>query len=225
MTNEELHKKYYVGFAAELARSDLFLSEDISDEDAIRKALSDKIDIHMFKRSPRRLPRVVKTIGMLRQMDPVTILEAGCGKGVFLWTLANEFPNLSIHAEDINKTHFERICKVSQRRFQNINAGMVDLEKDDTWLLIPDAYDVVTCLEVLEHIHNWPKAVEYVCKSARKFVIFSFPSKEDNNIEHIHLLDKREVAEVIMQQGRMRIPRFEHVNGHTFVIARKEIKI
>jgi len=224
MTNEELHKKYYVPFAAEFARSDLYLTEEVSDEDAIRKALGAELDIHMFKRSPMRLPRIVKTIGMLRQMDPLSLLEIGCGPGVFLWTLADQFPNLSIRAEDASRSHIERIGKVVNRRFKNIRPGMIDLERSDTWMVAPDTYDVVTCLEVLEHIPDWRIAVKYACNSARRFVIISFPSKEDTNPDHIHLLDKREVATEIEKQGRMRIPKFDYVNGHTFVVARKEVR-
>lgn len=225
MTNEELHERYYVPFAAEFLRSDLYLPEEMSDEDVINRGLGAEIDIHMFKRSPARLPRVIKTIGMLKQMDPMHLLEVGCGQGVFLWTLADQFPFLPIKAVDASRTHVDRIAQVTQRKFQHIRAGMIDLERDETWMLSPDTYDVVTCLEVLEHIPNWRTAVEYVCKSARRFVIFSFPSQEDTNPDHIHLLDKGEVADAIVLQGRMRVPKFDYVNGHTFVIARKEIQI
>jgi 2-polyprenyl-3-methyl-5-hydroxy-6-metoxy-1,4-benzoquinol methylase len=50
--------------------------------------------------------------------------------------------------------------------------------------------DIVTLLEVLEHIPDVEKAVAAV-RMARKYVVVSVPSKEDNNPEHIHLLTKK----------------------------------
>ena len=56
---------------------------------------------------------------------------------------------------------------------------------------LPDhSVDIVTLLEVLEHIPDVEKAVAAV-RMARKYVVVSVPSKEDNNPEHIHLLTKK----------------------------------
>lgn len=53
---------------------------------------------------------------------------------------------------------------------------------------------------------------------ARKHVVVTVPSKEDNNPEHIHLLTKQVLTELFKEAGCTRL-RFDGVNGHLFMVA------
>ena len=74
-------------------------------------------------------------------------------------------------------------------------------------------YDVVTLLEVLEHIPDVAAAIRNAVGLARRYVVVSVPSKPDNNPEHIHLLTRDVLTELFTQAGCSRL-HFGGVNGH-----------
>lgn len=76
-------------------------------------------------------------------------------------------------------------------------------------------------LEVLEHVPDTRKALAEVCRVARRFALFSVPSKADDNPEHIHLFDQQQLRSLLSEQGIGRVS-FEYVLNHLLVIARIE---
>lgn len=73
-------------------------------------------------------------------------------------------------------------------------------------------------LEVLEHIPEVDKTVEAAVKMARKYVVVSVPSKEDDNPEHIHLLTKDILTKLFADAGYTKL-HFSGVNGHLIMVA------
>lgn len=83
----------------------------------------------------------------------------------------------------------------------------------------PDhSFDVVTLLEVLEHIPEAEKAVAAAVRMAKQYVVVTVPSKPDNNPEHIHLLTKARLTEMFGAAGCTRL-HFDGVEGHLFLVA------
>jgi len=80
-------------------------------------------------------------------------------------------------------------------------------------------FDVVTLLEVLEHIPDTVVALSEVCRVARRFVVLSVPSKLDNNPEHIHLFDAAQLEIVLHRIGVGNVS-FTYVPGHLIAVAR-----
>ena len=64
-----------------------------------------------------------------------------------------------------------------------------------------NTFDVVTILEVLEHIPNVKKAIKEAIRVSKKFIVITVPSKEDNNPEHIHLLTKTILTDIFNEYG------------------------
>ena len=74
------------------------------------------LSLHKFKRSTT-LPRVRKVLGILRGLQPSSILDIGSGRGVFLWPLLDAFPDLPVTALDLEP--------LRARDLRAVNAGGV----------------------------------------------------------------------------------------------------
>ncbi len=173
--------------------------------------------LHRFKRS-MELPRVHKVLGILKGIQPQQLLDIGSGRGVFLWPLLEAFPFLSVTCIDQLDYRVSDICAVHDGGITHVRA----LQADTTALPFANSsFDVVTMLEVLEHIPTTTKALQEVCRVARRFLILSVPSKEDNNPEHIHLFDQARLREALRQQGVTRLS-IEYVLNHMIIVARIE---
>ena len=94
------------------------------------------------------------------------------------------------------------------------------LENICTWREKDGAFDVVTLLEVMEHIPDVEAAARNAVRLARRFVVVTVPSKPDDNPEHIHLLTKEQLTDLFQRAG-CRGLRFDGVPGHLVMIAKK----
>jgi ubiquinone/menaquinone biosynthesis C-methylase UbiE len=171
--------------------------------------------LHRFKKS-MELPRVRKVLGILKGIQPQNLLDIGSGRGVFLWPLLDDFPFLPITCVDRLDYRVTDIQAVHNGGIEQLTA----IQGDVIALPFADAsFDVVTMLEVLEHIPATTKALQEVCRVARRFLILSVPSKEDDNPEHIHLFDQARLTQLLHEQGITRIS-FDYVLNHMIIVAR-----
>lgn len=83
--------------------------------------------------------------------------------------------------------------------------------------LPPRSFDVVTMLEVLEHLHNPEAALRRVMEVARRFLIASVPSVCDDNPEHLRLFSVEELRQLATEAGCGRVT-FEHVLNHRMML-------
>jgi ubiquinone/menaquinone biosynthesis C-methylase UbiE len=170
--------------------------------------------LHRFKRASQ-LPRVRKVLGTLRALAPDALLDVGTGRGVFLWALLDEFPELRVTCVDVLDYRVADLLTVRRGGVERLEAfqGSVDsLPFGDA------AFPIVTMLEVLEHIPDPLGALREVCRVAERAVVLSVPSKEDDNPEHIHLFSPTELQKWLQQLG-MRTVKCEGVLNHWVVLA------
>ncbi len=170
------------------------------------------LKLSRFKRTIE-LPRVVKVIGMLQGIQPQNLLDIGTGRGVFLNPLLDVFPNLPITCIDVLDHRIEALRTLNRGGITNINPLIMDvchLEFDSK------SFEVVTALEVLEHITDLDSALSEICRVAKEYVIFSVPSKEDDNPEHIHLFNQDTLKELFGKNGfnKVKITQvLNHITG------------
>ena len=107
------------------------------------------VKLYRFKRGHEELPRVKLVLGYLRGIMPESILDVGSGRGVFLFPFLDAFPECRVTALDIlpHRVEFlEDIHRGGVARLGVLNADICAMP-------IPEkSVDVVTLLEVLEHI-------------------------------------------------------------------------
>ena len=171
--------------------------------------------LHKFK-NDTELPRVRKVIGILRGLAPENLLDVGSGRGTFLWPLLEAFPDLPVTAIDVSD---QRVADMNAVRAGGITRLSV-FPMDAQQMTFPGgSFDVVTLLEVLEHMPNPLAALKKAVSVARRFVVLSVPSVPDNNPEHIHLFSTERLREMAAEAGSDRIA-IEHVLNHRIAVIR-----
>ena len=84
----------------------------------------------------------------------------------------------------------------------------------------PDkSFDVVTMLEVMEHIQDTEAVVRNAIRLARNYVIVSVPSKPDDNPEHIPLFSNEDLKRFFMENG-CREAKFMSVTNHRVMVVK-----
>ena len=171
--------------------------------------------LHKFKRT-MELARVQRVLGILKGLAPTELLDVGSGRGTFLWSCLDAFPELAVMAIDREERRVADILAVRAGGVQQLSAEQMDA----TSLSFADrSFDVVTLLEVLEHIPTPQAALNEVVRVAKRFAIASVPSKPDDNPEHLHVFSAEHLGRMLEEAGAVRV-RFESVLNHLIAIAK-----
>ncbi|MGB5047335.1 MAG: class I SAM-dependent methyltransferase, partial [Caldilineaceae bacterium] len=174
------------------------------------------LPIHYFKRS-RTLPRVEWALGLLRGMRPGSLLDIGSGRGTFLWPLLDAFPHLPVTAVDADSRRAELLAAAQAGGMERLTARLADatsLPFDDR------SFDVVTFLEVLEHIPDAERALAEGVRVCERALLITVPSRPDDNPEHIHLFDEDRLRQMLAACGVSRV-KCAGVSGHLTILAQK----
>jgi 2-polyprenyl-3-methyl-5-hydroxy-6-metoxy-1,4-benzoquinol methylase len=186
----------------------------LDDEAAVAAGQEAGLRLHRFKRTAG-LPRVRRVIGALRSLAPGRLLDLGTGRGVFLWPLIDEIPGLRILATDRLAHRVAELAAVGRGGLDRLEVARMDA----TRLAVSEqAFDVVTALEVLEHIPDPAAAVREAMRAAARAVVATVPSHEDDNPEHIHLFDGARLQSMFLEAGARRVS-IDHVRGHIVAVA------
>lgn len=165
------------------------------------------------------LPRVQVVLGFLRGIVAAgqcqSLLDVGSGRGVFLFPLLRDFPDLYVTSLDILPHRVELLQCIHDGGIENLNPLLDDI---CTWNAPDKSFDVVTMLEVMEHIPDTEAVVHNAIRLAKNYIIVSVPSKPDDNPEHIHLFSKEDLKSLFLQHGCSKV-KFMSVTNHTVMVA------
>jgi hypothetical protein len=81
------------------------------------------------------------------------------------------------------------------------------------------SFDIVTMLEVLEHLKDPQAALNGMVNTARRFVLLSVHAVPDDNPEHLHLFTPERLRQMAADAGALRTT-IEHVLNHRIVLVR-----
>lgn len=205
--------RYFVDLAHAFIRGRLDL--DASPAELVVRARQAKLSLHKFKRKDGP-PRVMDVLSRLAGIIPTSLLDVGSGRGAFLWPLLDRFDELPVTAIDRLEhrvADIEAVRRGGVGRLQGTRADVTALPFDDR------AFDVVTILEVLEHLERPEAAAREVMRVADRFVVASVPSHEDDNPEHIQLFTRDSLTDLLVAAGATHV-EIGYVRGHMIAIAR-----
>ncbi|MBR3107088.1 MAG: class I SAM-dependent methyltransferase [Clostridia bacterium] len=191
-------------------------------EEELRQIIAAGLDegqkLYPFKKGTQTLQRTKRTLGFLHSIAFETLLDVGSGRGVFLIPFMKEFPWVRVTGLDLLEKRVTFLNELADGGFPQLRAEQKDICSQP----FPDAsFDVVTMLEVLEHIPDVEKAIFAAVKMAKQYVVVTVPSKPDSNPEHIHLLTKEKLTRMFSAAGCARL-HFDGVEGHLFLVAAKD---
>ena len=173
---------------------------------------------HYFK-AKEDLPRVKSVLGFLQGVIPAgqckTLLDVGSGRGAFLFPLLRDFPTLEVTSIDILPHRIELLDCLHQGGITNLHPIFGDI---CTWNAPDKSYDVVTMLEVMEHIPDTEAVVRNAIRLAHNYIVVSVPSKPDDNPEHIHLFSNEDLKSLFMEHDCKKV-KFISVTNHRIMVA------
>lgn len=134
-------------------------------------------------------------INDIRELQPKTILDVGCGEGFTLERLRKQKIGERLEGIDYLKTAIDIGKKEHPKLILKHGTAYALPYKDNT-------FDVVICSEVLEHLEHPEKALEELRRVTKKYAVLSVPneplfmlanfirgknwSRWGNDIEHIN---------------------------------------
>ena len=173
-----------------------------------------KLPLHYFKRVPL-LPRIQWALGVVRSVQPADLLDIGSGRGKFLWPLLDAFPALPVTAVDKDPRRVRDLTAVQLGGIERLRVRQADANRLP---FADDAFDVVTMLEVLEHIPTPVPALSEAVRVARRYLLLSAPSKPDANPEHLHLFSEDDLRAMLAGLGVTQV-KVQQAPGHWLLLA------
>ncbi len=147
---DDFEERHFAELAAAFCRGRLGLARDCPADVALQRGREAGLRLQKFKRNAE-LPRVHHVLGVLRGIGPRSLLDVGTGRGTFLWPLLAAFPTLPVTALDLRADRVRDLRAVAAGGCEILSV----LEGDVARTALPDrAFDVVTALEVLEHVED-----------------------------------------------------------------------
>lgn len=101
-----------------------------------------------------RLPAIMSSIG---NVDGQRVLDVGCGRGQFLRALQLPFPSAELWGVDVSEELLKSLpSNINTRRATALNLPFANA-----------TFDVVLCVEVLEHTIRIERAIDEMCRVLR----------------------------------------------------------
>ena len=145
----------------------------------------------------RHIRRMV--MGMIKKIDFKTCLDAGCGEGSLLMDIHAHFPDAKLYGIDFSNT----AIKTAQKNIPGVKIHEMDL----THQSLLQKFDLVTCVDVLEHIkedQSVPKNHLHLMSGG--YLLLVVPTDplfdlERERLGHLHGYSRDELKAKLSQAG------------------------
>jgi 2-polyprenyl-3-methyl-5-hydroxy-6-metoxy-1,4-benzoquinol methylase len=149
----------------------------------------------------------------VKRLKPATILDAGCGEGITLQKLKDAKIGKKLEGFDA----LDRAIKIGKKLHPQLSikkGNIYQIQSRD------DAYDVVICSEVLEHLERPEEALKELVRVSKRYIVVSVPNEPlfmlgnflrgknvkrwGNDPEHIQHWTNRKFAEFVAKHAKIR---------------------
>jgi trans-aconitate methyltransferase len=127
-----------------------------------------------------------------------SVLDAGCGTGVLLKQMLERYPHVKFAGSEYSPEGLD----LARQRLPQTEFYSIDLGNEN----IPKKFDLVTCIDVLEHVNYDLAALKNLHAMTGKYLVLSVPLGRLMEIEarrmgHVHGYGRQELENKIRQAG------------------------
>lgn len=144
----------------------------------------------------RHVRRLV--LELLKDIEFASVLDVGCGVGTLLNAIHARYPSARLGGTEYSEVAIAR----TQARFSSIETHKLNLSIE----ALPETYDLVTCVDVLEHIEDDSTAMENLRAMTKDHLVVVVPlgplfEVERVRVGHVHGYSRKEVDRKLRQSG------------------------
>lgn len=153
-------------------------------------------DMKIYGPTARHTRRFV--FSLLNGLEINSVLDAGCGTGLLLQQILEKYP----HARATGSEYSAQGIEFAKARLPNADFYTIDLSKENLGI----KFDLITCIDVLEHIEDDRAALKNLLAMTSKYMILSVPlgplfKVEAERIGHVHGYSRREMQKKLREAG------------------------
>jgi cyclopropane fatty-acyl-phospholipid synthase-like methyltransferase len=143
----------------------------------------------------------IETTAKVIPPDTKTLVDIGCGNGVFLHYLQEKAPSLELLGVDRSNKALEFV------KTKKLKANINCIPLDD------GAYDCVTCLEVIEHlpVSIYGDSLKELARVSNKYIIISVPYRENLKENHTQCPQCKSIFNADLHMRSFEDPDIEHL--------------
>lgn len=153
-------------------------------------------DMKEYGPASKHVRRIV--FNLLKQIPFHSVLDAGCGVATLLNDISKNFPNVELNGLEYSADAVE----MAKKRLPQGHFWQVDLSK----AAAPARADLVTCIDVLEHIEDDVTAMKHLASMTNRYALIVVPigplfEAERVRVGHVHGYSKAEFDGKLEQAG------------------------
>lgn len=151
-----------------------------------------------------RYNRALQILNAVSHLSVNSLVDVGAAEG-FIASLVRDYLELEVHCTDLS----EEACKRAGNLFhlRAIPADARELPFSD------GQFDVALCSETLEHIVDYPKAIDELLRVARKAVVITVPHEKAESVN-----ENREQGELHAHINSFELDHFDYLKAQGFLV-------
>ena len=153
-------------------------------------------DMKVYGSTARHTRRLI--FSLLRGLSFDSVLDVGCGTGVLLQQILEQYPHAQLTGSEYSPQGIEFArARLPSARFCSMDLGRENLGRQ---------FDLVTCIDVLEHVNDDRAALSNLQAMTRKYMLLSAPlgqlfEVEARRMGHVHGYNRAELEDKIQAAG------------------------
>ncbi|MFH0791008.1 MAG: class I SAM-dependent methyltransferase [Candidatus Omnitrophota bacterium] len=152
---------------------------------------------NMICSSPAPRLRRSKIISWLKGLSVTSLLDVGCGNGEFLREVQKVMPHVKLAGVDISS----RIIEKNRSLMPGVEFYTIDLNNE----ILPNRFDVVVCMEVIEHCADYQNAIQRLMEMTGKWLFITVPCgpvfEIDRCVGHLRHFNAKDISTAVTNAG------------------------